>query len=89
MTLPKISTYGNYSSTNYGAHCLKVDLPQADFYFSYDTLVAFYTHKTGLVCRQNDWSTTTGKHLNIICPNKKERVPAEKFQQIYDETFKN
>ena len=89
MKLPKISSYGNYSSDNYGAHSLCVDLPSGDFYFSYKTLVAFSTPKMGLVCRENDWGPTTGKHLNAIQPDKKKRVSSEEFERIYSETFKD
>ena len=89
MTLPKISSYGNYSSRNYGAHCLCVDVPGGVFYFSYNTLVAFTTPATGRVCRENDWGPTTGKHLNAIQPDKKKRVSSEEFERIYSETFKD
>jgi hypothetical protein len=88
MTLPTIRSYGNYSSSNYGAHCLRVDLPIGDFYFSYQTLVAFSTPKTGLICRVNDWKQTTGKHLNAIQPDKKKRISGEAFEKLFAETFK-
>ena len=85
MKLPSISSYGNYSSENYGVHCLRVDLPQITVYFSYRTPVAFSTGKTGLVCRVNDWKQTTGKHLNIIEPNHRKRVAGDKFESMLAE----
>lgn len=75
--LPTISNYGNYSSYNYGSHTLRVDIPKSSnkkygitLYYSYDTCVAFrgYIKNRGfcLCVRKNEYSTTTGKHLNWI-----------------------
>ena len=33
--------YMNYSSDNYGAHSIAIELDNKTFYFSYNTLVAF------------------------------------------------
>jgi len=82
MRLPKISSYGQYSSGNYGAHCLLVTIGDCDLYFSYQTLVAFCHPTTGLVVRENDWGPTTGKHLNWIDGgNKKKRISGEEFAE--------
>ena len=79
--------YGNYSSDNYGKHSLVfTDTNNNDFYFSYNTLIAFRSDK-GFFVRQNDWSTTTGKHLNWIKKDKKERLTSEQFKAIYKESF--
>ena len=51
-------------------------------YKSYQTIVAFYHPKTGLVCCENVWSQTTGKHLNQIMINKKDRTPHAKFVSL-------
>lgn len=53
--LPSFSSYGNYSSSNYGAHCLTFVIGNKQIWFSYDTPVAFRTPETGLVIRENDW----------------------------------
>lgn len=79
MKLPEISSYGQYSNGNYGAHTLCVDFENFRLYFSYETIVAFYDVVTGLVCCENVWGTTTGKHLNWIQPDKKKRVKSEQF----------
>ena len=80
-----IYTYGNYSSNNYGAHCLCVELGARKFYFSYQTLVAFKgTNSKGesfFVIHQNEWGNTTGKHLNWICSDKSRRVDDKEFQK--------
>lgn len=82
MEMPSFGTYGNYSSENYGAHALVFHMPKGDVYFSYKTPVAFRTREAGLRVRQNDWSTTTGKHLNAIDGgNKKTRIPGEQFER--------
>lgn len=79
--LPTISGYGEYSNGNYGLNALMVDLGSIRVYYSYNTIVAFYTIETGLVVHQNDWSTTTGRHLNWIDRgNKSARLPHDKFE---------
>ena len=62
----------NYATVNIGEYAL---------HFSYHTLIGFYAPESGLVVRQNDWSTTTGKHLNSLNPNKSERLTAEAFEE--------
>lgn len=80
MNITKKS-YGNYSSDNYGAHSMYIKVGKLSLYFSYDTVVAF-DNGDGLVVRQNDWSTTTGKHLNAIDGgNKKARIPGTVFEE--------
>ena len=78
--LPEISSYGDYSSDNYGVNSLMVDLDTIRLYYSYKTIVAFYTVQTGLIVCENHWSVTTGKHLNWINPDKSKRVKYDDFQ---------
>lgn len=93
MTLPTIKTYGNYSSDNYGAHALCVTLPRGEgkanlvVYFSYQTPVAFEHPQRGLVCRHNQWGSTTGKHLNAIQPDHKKRVDGAEFERLFQESL--
>jgi hypothetical protein len=82
MNLPKYGSYGNYSSDNYGAHCQWFEMNGITVYFSYKTPVAYEDKFGHLVVRKNDWSTTTGKHLNWIDNgNKKDRIDGDKFEQ--------
>ncbi len=85
MNLPKITTYGEYKSGNYGANSLRVDIGALTLYFSYETIVDFHGVE-GLKVRQNDWSTTTGKHLNWIdgggTLEKKKRLPGQEFEEL-------
>ncbi|MHC4463631.1 MAG: hypothetical protein ACYS30_19705 [Planctomycetota bacterium] len=87
MREPNFSCYYDYESNNYGVNALRFGDPAGNsFYFSYRTLVAF-SAGNGLVCRQNNWGNTTGKHLNAIQPDKKKRVSDEEFDRLYAEAF--
>ncbi len=82
--IPSIGTYGNYSSSNYGAHALVVTIGPITIWFSYHTPIAFRAPGCPRIVRQNDWSTTTGKHLNAIDGgNKKSRVTSERFEELW------
>lgn len=81
MRLPTISCYYPYQSSGYGSNSLRVSFESLDLYYSYETIIAFSTLETGLVCRVNDWSTTTGKHLNQIQPDKSKRIKGEEFER--------
>lgn len=77
--LPRIRNYGQYASDNYGANSLMMSFEDFDIYFSYETIVAF-RDANGLTIRENDWSTTTGKHLNWIDDDKSKRIKGEEFE---------
>lgn len=83
MDLPKISSYGLYSSSNYGAHCLLFEMDGMKVWFSYQTVIAFETPKTGLVVSENCWGPTTGKHLNWISSHRSHRVKREEFERLW------
>ena len=90
MSLPEISSYGRYSSSNYGAHTLRVEIESVTIWFSYKTPVAFRTRGLPLVVHQNDWGPTTGKHLKWIDGfNAKDkdngRVDSETFNELWAE----
>lgn len=86
LNIPSFRSYGDYENSNYGAHSLMfTDNKGQKFYFSYRTLVAFYSNKTGLVCIRNYWGTTTGKHLNWIEADKNKRVDQETFDKLLEE----
>lgn len=55
------------------------------FYYSYRTCIAFYVSGVGEFVCENDWSTTTGKHLNYINDDKKVRLPRAEFQRVLNE----
>jgi hypothetical protein len=85
-----LTSYGDYSSKNYGVNALMfTDVNNIDYYFSYKTLVAFNHKSTGLVIRENLWGNTTGKHLNWIDNDKSKRVDTPTFFEKLDELKSN
>ena len=78
--LPEISSYGKYESSNYGMNTIRLDLSSLTLYYSYKTIIAYRDNKDGLVISDNDWSTTTGKHLNWILEDKSYRLDFDQFQ---------
>lgn len=79
--------YGNYSSNNYGVNCMAVSIGDFDFYFSYDTVIAFETRSEFFICK-NEWGNTTGKHLNWIDPDKSKRIPHHEFETKLNDVLK-
>lgn len=54
-------------------------------YFSYETLVAF-THPTqGTIALENYWGPTTGKHLNWLLVDKKDRKSSKEFDKLLED----
>lgn len=82
MAFPRISSYGQYSSQNYGMNCLCVEIGTLTVWYSYETPVAFQVAGNDIVVSENLWGPTTGKHLNWIA-DKKERVPRKKFEEMW------
>ena len=54
-------------------------------WYSYNTIIAFETPKTGLVVCENIWSVTTARHLGNLAP-KSARVKNDKFVEMLRET---
>ena len=50
-------------------------------WYSYKTPIAFQEGEQPLCSRVNDWSNTTGKHLNYIDADKSIRVSGEDFDR--------
>ncbi len=83
QSLPTIRSYGEYHGQNYGLNSLMVSFPNGlTLYYSYETIVAF-KGRHGLRIRRNDWSTTTGKHLNWIDGGAKDdRLTGAQFEVL-------
>lgn len=81
--------YGKYSSDNYGANSIAIELGTRTIYYSYDTIVAFRgTNSKGVYFDcviKNYWGNTTGKHLNFINPDKKIRLSKDDFEKQLNE----
>lgn len=94
QAIPTFSSYGHYKSKGYGQHCMLVRVATMDFYFSYQTCVAFRAPDTGLIVVKNSWGPTTGKHLKWIdgCTSKtgKHRLDDEVFdRKLYNALITN
>lgn len=60
----------------------KIILNDATLWFSYSTLIAFRVGPDRYVC-QNVWSSTTGKHLNMVDDgDKASRLPEKEFAAL-------
>jgi len=81
IELNKLSDYYSELPANTPAHVVVIgDLM---LYFSYNTIIAFRSGGS-LTIRQNDWSTTTGRHLNAINPDKSIRVDKAIFEKALE-----
>lgn len=81
--------YGCYSSDNYGANSIAIELGTRTVYYSYNTVVAFKGYNSkgeyfDCIC-ENIWGTTTGKHLNWINSDKSQRLSYNEFQKQLQE----
>lgn len=77
----------NYPSRN--TKQIDVQVGSLTLNFSYQTVVAFSSPHSGFVISKNVWSTTTGRHLNEIHPDKSLRVPNDVFMQMLKEVLKH
>lgn len=66
--------------SQYGPNATSVTVGGITFYFSYETCVAYHDIDEGWVISENIWSTTTGRHLNLMTPKTAKRVPHEDFK---------
>ena len=81
-----ISPYGPTKTDQ--ANAMRVDVGDLTLWFSYRTIVAFQAMGKPIVVRQNEWESTTGRHLNAIDGgDKASRVSAEAFGKLLDEAL--
>jgi hypothetical protein len=76
--LPSWSSYASSSNIN----ALRFDIGGYTFWYSYKALIAFRAPGHPLIVSENQWTATTGKHLNLIDGNKKNRVDAATFKRL-------
>lgn len=57
-----------------------VEIRDYSIAFSYQTPIGFRAPGKGWVVRENDWSNTTGKHLNWLNDDKSQRIPSAEFE---------
>ncbi len=53
--------------------------------FSYFTPIGFRDTSGEWVIRQNDWSNTTGRHLNYLDADKRVRISGADFERLLAE----
>ncbi len=58
----------------------EVTLGRLTLWFSYETLVAFRLSPGPLQVSENQWTSTTDKHLSYIDPRKKDRLASDEFE---------
>lgn len=51
-----------------------VQINDLTIWFSYETAIAFQINADFIYVSKNEWSNTTGKHLNIIDNDKAKRI---------------
>jgi hypothetical protein len=49
-------------------------------WFSYETPVAFQIEGHPVLATENEYSASTGKHLNLVDPDQSHRVPLAEFR---------
>jgi hypothetical protein len=64
-------------------HFVRMVTDKYSFYFSYSECIAFRV-KGKLFCCENRWTKTTGKHINFVEPNHKERLPYADFIKLLE-----
>jgi hypothetical protein len=80
MDIPQIWNYGEGRSKQHNTSGVTID--GRDYWFSYETIVAFRDKTGEKFVRENEWGPTTGKHLNWIDGgDEKTRLSADKFAE--------
>jgi len=59
----------------------KVTIGDLELFYSYRTVIAFNRAHWPTVIAQNQWGSTTGRHLNDVNPDKSIRLPYKEFKQ--------
>lgn len=66
-----------------GPNSLMVELGPLVLWFSYQTVVAFQVQRHPVVAMENPQGPTTGKHLNVVEPDHKKRLPRVDFEREF------
>lgn len=74
-TKPVVQSYGKSGDMR----SLRIDIGSVTLWYSYTTVIAFKVAGQPVVVHENDWTRTTGKHLNLIDKDKKIRVGEREF----------
>lgn len=83
---PQVSCYRRRRSGAEDPNARRLDIGPITVWFSYTTPVAFHVAGHPRVVRRNDWSNTTGRHLNEIDGgDRASRVDGETFVKLLEE----
>ena len=83
-----IGNYNENSARN--ATYVEFESNNITFYYSYNTVIGvqYLVRDKGwtTIVRENDWSNTTGKHMNWIprTPERKDRMESDEFEKLID-----
>lgn len=69
------------------ANFKEVCFPNLTLWYSYETVIAFRSNGEFAI-RENDWSVTTGKHLNWIDDDKSKRISGTEFEKKLNKVLK-
>ena len=88
MSKPECYCYYPRYSGNYGRNAMAFIDPFGNkFYFSYQTLIGFYSVKLRKeYFLQNYWQNTTARHMFELS-RKENRLPQEAFDAMFDLAF--
>lgn len=86
LSTPEIKNYTGTVSEGSKMKALSfTDTDGNVFYFSYKTLIGFYSNATNTYyARENIWGSTTGRHLNCIEPDKSKRLSKDEFYKMLE-----
>lgn len=82
----KIWNYGHHKSDNYGTHTQGLMLGNLTLFFSYITIVGFQWRGKEYFMA-NEFSRTTGKHMNILCKDKSKRLKPVAFTKLLNQAL--
>ena len=80
LVQPVLESYGDPDDYR----TMRLQMGPLTIWYSYTTIVAFEISGFDRVTRKNDWSRTTGKHLNLIEERKASRVDRDTFTKLWN-----
>lgn len=92
MYVPRYTeSQSGYPGYSRGAHAMHFRFMGIQFWFSYDTLIAFKFPNENPVMIENSWGPTTGRHMHEVRRNNYApvlQVPEEDFMVMYANSCK-
>lgn len=77
----------NFSHPTGKANFTEVIAGSLTVWFSYETPIAFRDgYGAPVIMRENDWQTTTGRHLNYVSSTA-DRISGDEFTKLYTDVL--